>query len=101
MTFEDWALQRILSMDTPALAVGKVGKEPQDLSSRSATRPNRLEATDAPIEPPPNLLPKELRSSRTEVCKLRQSIKLGSLHPTQYLCRIARSGLVKTTALMF
>ena len=56
MTFEDWALQRILSMDTPALAVGKVGKEPQDLSSRSATRPNRLEATDAPIEPPPEPL---------------------------------------------
>ena len=53
MTFEDCALQRILSMDTPALAVGK---EPQDLSSRSATRPNRLEATDAPIEPPPEPL---------------------------------------------
>jgi hypothetical protein len=50
MTFEDWALQRILSMDTPGPAVGKVGEQPQDLSSRSATRPNRLEATDAPIE---------------------------------------------------
>jgi hypothetical protein len=83
MTFEHWALQRILNMDTAGLAASKVREDPQDLSSRSATQPNRLEATDPLTEraAPPEPLAQATEEVSNQGCEIPPINQIGANKP--------------------